>query len=959
MGAMLVGLLIPAAAQTDVTSLYVKNPGFESPNDVTTTGNGTVDSWNRSTTEGYNWSGCNGDWKTEGARSFGIWKPAIESDFEFWQDLTLPNGTYTVTVQMTVGMAGATSRVNGQRLFAGDQEDYYPLEAETPNDNGAPYMLSVTTDVTNGTLKIGIRTDGGEASGIGWFKVDDFRLYGYTSDKDMIVLFEKILSGLSEDMEELTAELPGGEATALLAARDAIMASLAGSEVLADYQTAKADFDKLIEDAQVIAVKYQELFTVLNETFDELKALGYDGLPALDAALGDAIAVTESETSMLADVEKALVDFAAATIEYKKSGFPKATMDAPIDASFLVLNPNMDDKTENWTMSNFGWIDTGAKYPPFAGNFLEKWIGQPASLADCSAYQLITGLTNGIYKFEADAMATQQGDASLVITGAMLFANTATLEVSTAAGVPEPKEVYGVVTDGTLKIGMKTVSTNGNWVAFDNVTLAYCGKTDLATYTEAYNATLVYAQALTENEFLPKDKKAIDAAVAAFQSAPHATIAEIETALIAIQPAIETAEALSKSFKAFKAGPQAKAIVISANEDVIYTEEIQNIMTAVLDEQALVLASDTTSIAVFPVLNAELNNYLGFVTAYQSCETYATTLVDGDLIEIVQQVLSFAVQGVAESVDGIAAGKQAFKNIMSFCESYMIGYEYATEAEDTDIFTVLSTQLALVQGDPSTALQAETAIMLAVAEKKYEGTVFGDDEDITWVIANPGFEAEEDETTTGNGTVSGWNRSTTEGYNWSGCNGDWKTEGARSFGIWKNAIESDFEFWQTLALPNGVYTLTADMTVSKSGSTSRVNGQRLFAGDKETYYPAEAETAADNGLAYEMVVNTEIMNGKLKIGVRTNGGTTAGIGWFKVDNFKLIHVSGPTGIEYVDSDAVDALIAYAVNGYIVVPGVEKFAVTTIDGVEVSAASQLIPGTYIVKADGKVAKVFVQ
>ncbi len=166
------------AAIETYRSAYIKNYSFEDSADAWTEGVGTVANWTRSTTEGYNWSGCNDAWKTDGNRSFGIWKPAIDSDFELSQVITdLPNGTYKITVDMTVSkLWDGTSRVNGQRLFAGDQEDLYPVEAETTLDNGDAYTLVVQAIVTDGTLKLGIRTDGGTANGTGWFKVDNFSI---------------------------------------------------------------------------------------------------------------------------------------------------------------------------------------------------------------------------------------------------------------------------------------------------------------------------------------------------------------------------------------------------------------------------------------------------------------------------------------------------------------------------------------------------------------------------------------------------------------------------------------------------------------------------------------------------------------------------------------------------------------------------------------------------------------
>ncbi len=177
-------------------STYIKNYSFEAEEDQTTTGvSPTLQDWERNYIDGYNWNGCNGDWKTDGNRSYGIWKPAIDKDFEVSQTITLPNGLYEVSVDMTVSKRGSDTRMNGQRLFAGNMEVYYPASAETPSDNGAPYTLKVRTVVTDGTLKLGIRTDGspeGTDYGVGWFKVDDFGIKQLSEETTLI---------LSDDMD--------------------------------------------------------------------------------------------------------------------------------------------------------------------------------------------------------------------------------------------------------------------------------------------------------------------------------------------------------------------------------------------------------------------------------------------------------------------------------------------------------------------------------------------------------------------------------------------------------------------------------------------------------------------------------------------------------------------------------------------------------------------------------------
>ncbi len=955
---MALGSTYPLAAQTDVTNQYIVNPGFEDTEDASTTGVGTVKGWERTTTDGYGWSGCNGDWKTEGERSFGIWKPSIESDFEFWQDLTLPNGIYRLTVDMTVSKSNQTSRVNGQRLFAGDVEVYYPESAETPKDNGAPYQLELTTTVTDGTLKIGIRTNGGTASGIGWFKVDNFKLYAFLSEEDMVHYYQELLENAAEEITGYSETLPGGEATLLISEKDKIMESVEGSTVADDYKTAIESLNTLKKNAEPVYLKYQELILLLEDTYSELKELNYAGLEDLDEAWIKGLDVRDGETTLLTDVENAIEAFNAAAIAYKKSGFPSASIDAPVDANYYMQNADMSEGSSNWTLNGFTTQTTGDNIENFGGTFLEKWVQGPSSLSDYSAHQILTELPNGIYKISAAVVATQQSDATLPITGALLFANTGVTETSTGNGVGELFDVYGVVTNGTLKIGMKTVGTNANWVAFDNVTLAYCGKSDQEIYNTAYQNTIAEAEVLAEKELLPKDLEILVNAIKTAKNAPHGTIAEIETALAPLQTVLNETEILEKAVADFRKGSYAKALAICENAELIYRGEICEIMANVLLKQNEIFEKDTTSIAAFPALTAEIDIYLAFVDAFQNCENYANELNDEDLINILQEVLSNEIANVASNPEAIEPAKKTLKTTVSFCDTYLYAINYLLETEDGAVAAVVEAQRILVSENTSMAEQGERAILESIATQKFQGIEPGEDTDITWAITNPNFEDPTDESTTGVGTVNGWKRTTTDGYNWSGCNGDWKSEGERSFGIWAPTISSNFEFSQDIILPNGVYRLSVDMNVGRDGSGSRVNGQRLFGGDKEAYYPAEAETE-DNGTPYTLTVTPEVTGYKLPIGIRTNGGSTRGIGWYKVDNFKLFWVGLPTGIETINDDSTSELVAYAENGYIIVPGVENYTITTIDGVSVLPNKQLTGGIYIVTSGTKSVKVSVK
>ncbi|WP_340114256.1 beta-L-arabinofuranosidase domain-containing protein [Maribellus mangrovi] len=196
------GLGILAQSQTDYTE-NISNPGFET---------GGSNGWTWIGTSGYAWVGVNndGDNTKTGTYIAGTWNSVI-GDVELSQSISdIPNGMYTVTADLMGSSNGTTSRLTTQRVFAnsvcmlfGAEDDYSAdnLEvlsksesysfggySETQNDRGPFLTLTVTAPVTDGTLTLGVRTNG-KSSGLGytfpnltagdghgWFKVDNFTL---------------------------------------------------------------------------------------------------------------------------------------------------------------------------------------------------------------------------------------------------------------------------------------------------------------------------------------------------------------------------------------------------------------------------------------------------------------------------------------------------------------------------------------------------------------------------------------------------------------------------------------------------------------------------------------------------------------------------------------------------------------------------------------------------------------
>jgi len=191
--------------------------------------------------------------------------------------------------------------------------------------------------------------------------------------------------------------------------------------------------------------------------------------------------------------------------------------------------------------------------------------------------------------------------------------------------------------------------------------------------------------------------------------------------------------------------------------------------------------------------------------------------------------------------------------------------------------------------------------------------------DYTNAVTNPGFET---------GNSNGWTWTGATGYAWLGPNtdGDATKEGNYINGLWNSSI-GDVEFSQTLTdLPEGIYQVTALVTVS----TNRLTNQRIFAetdgttastlfgaanhpaynesnlailSQTENYsFGGHRESVAENGPFQILKVQTHVVNGELKIGMRLSGKSTGqgydfshtprnDAGFFKFDHFTLTEVS--------------------------------------------------------------------
>ena len=217
------------------------------------------------------------------------------------------------------------------------------------------------------------------------------------------------------------------------------------------------------------------------------------------------------------------------------------------------------------------------------------------------------------------------------------------------------------------------------------------------------------------------------------------------------------------------------------------------------------------------------------------------------------------------------------------------------------------------------------------------------------------------------------------------------SDGEHLWGIWNDNIP-EVELSQVLRnMPAGLYTLTCDVLVQYNWAGYCITTQRIFANDYVAMYSYEENY--ENNLPEDAQIAVEIdklvpdadvkhltyaghecfsprsdysnkvtlqfglaESGDIKLGFRTNNidkdgvAQNRGIGWFKLDNFRLTYESTevPAGAETTgEATTIDD-----------VEIVEKGAVEfySLDGIRLSAPQK---GINIVKKNGYVTKIMVR
>lgn len=394
------------------------------------------------------WCGVNGDADVtkDGSYIFGIWNQNIP-EFEISQTITgLERGTYTVSCGLMGSSNSSGSRLTTQRVFgnnnstyfghpsnysasnlAGDEISTYAEYDEAMNDQGPLQTCSTKVYVYDGTLKVGIRTNGvsfdgtQNGGGRGWFKADNFKvvnngysasdalntLGSYISIGETLVdgymeetLCDKFLNLISDatDYSKSTTTTPEG-------IDNMIMNLSSNISTVKKSVTAYSELSKALQNANENLTTYSGLSGIF--TYSDMYGQWSD---AFDSRSVDADSIT-----------KILTEMSNALAELKRSGVKENT-----DITNLITNPSFETGNyDGWTLTSksLTWcgVNTDGDATTKNGSYIFGIWNNP--IPNFEIGQTISGLQGGYYKVTCGLMGSANGSGTRMTTQRLFINN--------------------------------------------------------------------------------------------------------------------------------------------------------------------------------------------------------------------------------------------------------------------------------------------------------------------------------------------------------------------------------------------------------------------------------------------------------------------------------------------------------------------------------------------------------
>ena len=256
----------------------------------------------------------------------------------------------------------------------------------------------------------------------------------------------------------------------------------------------------------VSADNYDEFYSQVTTYRQALKlkeAIDQTSSDYPDLDLSNAISVYNNTSSSSEELEAAFVEVNDMYLSAKIAG---ASEDNPKDVTYFIQNADFSSGSiEGWDLTISEYTNRGFQSAKYTNDetgvtingFIEFWRARVA-LGDGAISQTISKMPEGKYVLAVDVIANDQNN-NVEVTGVELFATGGSINVgkaiATGNGQPEHYELTFYNNESEITLGVRTNSTNANWIAADNFTLTYYG----ASAEDPYKLLLddVISEALT------------------------------------------------------------------------------------------------------------------------------------------------------------------------------------------------------------------------------------------------------------------------------------------------------------------------------------------------------------------------------------------------------------------------------------------------------------------------------
>ena len=568
--------------------------------------------------------------------------------------------------------------IGGWNNFANSMGD-----AQVCFDKGFYADNRVTVIVTDGKLTFGIRNK--NHGGNSWTAFRDFKL-GYLGNFPAVVL-ANALAEAQAWFDENGEALP---LSAIYEYAEAYENAEPYSYVDSDYENEEVlamldQFEAQFASVKRVLALLEQLKEVMASVVDELLPLNYPGAAALQEAYNAALAYTENLEEFEVEegktteqaYEAAIAALQEAITAYNQSQV--GTPDNPADYTFLIPNPNFEEKGA-WTWSVMGggtdqW--NGGCRPSEEGGASRQGVNLWGwGLTSVDVHQELTDLPNGLYKVSAE-LITQTNfatDQHVYATGV----NTVTSEALTETGWDTYQwtelmtTACAVVVDGKLVIG--AASSQGGqdsqgWFQATNFKLYYCGPASDADLKAAWDTSLARAQEMAAT-ILPGDAQGMtDAIAAATKLAGEGKYGE---ACQALNPAMEASDSVYNAVVKFKEGNY-KTL---AELEVPDGSRSAKVFTYAYNQANALLAAKDATHAILDPLNEILGGYADYIAYLMEAEDIIATikgvkkeyvtLVNEEIIPAQVADLVAALRSAADCADLLGKLRQAMQALQSF-----------------------------------------------------------------------------------------------------------------------------------------------------------------------------------------------------------------------------------------------------------------------------------------------------